>query len=377
LENKRNFIISIPLNYNPDSENRLFTTSAYLLGECQTQDGRLKTEIGIRIDHFYLAGKGFALQSAPAFNPRLNLDFNVFKDLGIARSLDISAGTGLFSSMNNNVLIAEEDYKIKEIKPNRSHTSVLGARVELRGGFIFNIEGYYKYIFDRTYIPISADLEGTKILPRFNGEGKVWGIDILLQKLQSRFWDGWLSYSYSWAKYRDPDAGNADMGYSGGNRGNNWYFPSYHRFHNLNLVLNIKPSPRFNIYTRFGIASGVQLSKRTTDAPYSYPVYVHDPDNPGNNKFIEIYYWPSTRDENRRTTPSLPLDIKLSFFGGNKNGKTKYEIYAAVENILALLYNAQGNTSFNRYTGQVDSGSNAASYEVPIPIPSFGFKISY
>ena len=377
IENGRNIIISVPLNYNPDAENRLFTTSAYLLGEGQTPGGRFKTELGLRLDHFFLMGKGFSLQSKPALNPRLNLDFNVFKDWGIARSLDISAGTGLFSSMNNNVFIAEEEYKISEIKPNRSWTSVLGARIEFKDGVIFNIEGYYKYIFDRTYIPISADLEGTKILPQFNGEGKVWGIDVFLQKFQSRWWDGWLSYSYSWAKYRDPDAGNADMGYSGGNRGNDWYFQSYHRFHNLNLVINIKPSSRINIYTRFGLASGVQFSRRTTDAPYSYPAYLYNPDDHDGGKFIEVYYWPSKRDENNRTTPSLPMDVKLSFFGGNKNGKTRYEIYAAVENVLALLYTAEGNTSFNRYTGQVDTGSNSASYEIPIPIPSFGFKISY
>ena len=374
---KKYLIVSTPLFYNPDVENKLFTTSAYVLGEYNTPDNRLKTELGLRIDHFFLLGNDFSLQSKPALNPRLNLDFNIFKDIGVIRSLDISAGTGLFSSMNNNVYIAEKKYEISEIKPNRSWTSVLGVRAELSGGFIFNIEGYYKHIYDRTYIPISAEFEGAKILPQFNGEGTVWGIDILLQKLQSRWWDGWLSYSYSWAKYRDPNTGNADMVYSGGNTGNGWYFPSYHRFHNLNLILNIKPAPCVNIYTRFGLASGLQLSKRTTDAPYAFPQYVYNPDDLENNKFIEVYYWPSKRDENNRTTPSLPMDIKFSIFGGSENGKTRYEVYLAVENVLALLYTSQGNTSFNRYTGQVDTGSNSASYDIPIPIPSFGFKISY
>jgi len=118
-------------------------------------------------------------------------------------------------------------------------------------------------------------------------------------------------------------------------------------------------------------------SIRTTDAPISYPVYVYDPDHPENNKFIEVYYWPSRRDEKNRTTPSLPMDMKLSIFGSNKNVKTRYEVYMAVENILALIYNSQGNTSFNRYTGQIDEGNTTASYEMPIPIPSFGVKLSY
>jgi len=71
------------------------------------------------------------------------------------------------------------------------------------------------------------------------------------------------------------------------------------------------------------------------------------------------------------------MDLKFSFFGGNKNGKARYEFYFAIENVLGLLYTAQGNTSFNQYTGEVDTGNDSARYEIPIPIPSFGFKISY
>ena len=375
---RQRLIVSVPLFYNPNAENKLFTTSAYAFGEYSTPDSRFKTELGLRMDHYYLLGDDFSLQSTPVLNPRLNLDFNVFKNIGYVQSFDVSAGTGLFSSMDNNIFLAEKQYNIKELKPARSWTSVLGTKLEFSRGIIINVEGYYKKIFDRMYVPVSVDTGGQlDVRPNFNGEGKVWGIDLMLQKLQSRFWDGWLSYSFNWAKYRDPDSGSSDMGFSGGTRGNDWYFPSYHRFHNLNLVLNVKPVPAVNIYTRFGLASGVQLSKRIGDSPLSYPVYVYNPDDPAGNKFIEMFFWPSRRDENNRTTVSLPMDIKLSISGGNKNGKVKYEVYAAVENVLALLYTSQGNTSFNSYTGEVDRGSTSASYEMPIPIPSFGFKISY
>jgi len=370
-------IVSIPLKYDPNAGNDMFTTSGYGLVEYHTPASRFKTELGLRVDHYYLMGEKLSLQSKPALNPRLNVDFNAFKNMGYVQSFDISAGTGLFSSMNNNVFAAEEQYNVTDIKPNRSWTSVLGTRFEFFSDIIFNIEGYYKYIFDRMYTPVSIGVDNLDVRPNFNGEGRVWGIDLLLQKMQSRYWDGWVSYSFNWAKYRDPDAGNADMGYSGGTRGNDWYFPSYHRFHNLNLVLNIKPVSTINIYTRLGLASGVQISRRTASGPQSYPVYVYDPDDPDKNKFIELFYWPSMRDENNRTTLSLPLDVKLSIFGKNNNGKVRSEIYAAIENILGLLYSAQGNTSFNPYTGEIDTGSMSASYDIPIPIPSFGVKISY
>jgi hypothetical protein len=226
------------------------------------------------------------------------------------------------------------------------------------------------------YIPVNVVPGSVNIQPKNDGEGRAWGIDVLLQKLQSRYLDGWISYSFSWVKYNDPEIGNFNAG-MGGARGSEWYFPDHHRFHNLNLIVNFKPTPRINIYTRFGFASGKQIIRRIGDKPESYPVFVYNPDDPGSGQFIEKYFWQYEYDDNYRTTPSFPLDIKFSIFGKNEKGKAQFELYVAVENALALLYTAQGNTSFNAYTGTMDTGSNSANYEIPAPIPSFGIKISY
>jgi hypothetical protein len=374
----RDLRISFPITYYPDAHNSLFTTSGDTLAEYFTPGKRFGAELGLRIDHFVLSGEGIYQQSKPALNPRLNLDFNVFKNKGRVESFDLSAGTGLFSSVNDNIFIAEERYNIPEIKPNRSWTSVVGTKLEFSESINLNIEAYYKYIFDRMYATVRFGLDNVEdVRPHFNGIGRAWGMDIMLRRAQSRFWDGWISYSYSWTKYRDPDGGGADRGISGGSRGSDWYFPGYHRYHYLNLILNIKPSSRVNIYTRFGVASGTQQSRRITPHPESYPVFVFDPDNPANNYFLEKYTWPSVRDENKRTTPSLPMDIKLSIFGKNDHRKTRHELYVAVENVLSLVYSSKGsNTSFNTYTGE-ENPSTTATYGLPIPVPSFGFTFSY
>jgi hypothetical protein len=358
--------VSFPAAFSPNSENFLFTTSGYGLVEYSTPNKRFGAELGLRVDHYYLLGKGFSYGTTPALNPRLNLDFNILKNKWILSSLDISAGTGLFSTVNNMVLRAEEQFDIADVKPNRSWTSVIGTRIEFPDGLNFNIEGYYKYIFNRLYIPVRTGLDNdVEINPQFDGEGRVWGLDMMLQKLQSRYLDGWISYSYSWARYRDP----ASL------RGDEWYFPGFHRFHNLNLVVNVKPVQQFNIYTRFGFASGTQLARRTAPRPTTYPVLMYDDsDIP---KFVQRYEWLSERDENNRTTPTLSMDIKFSYFGKNAAGKTRYEIYFAVENMLSLVYRTQGNTRFNSYTGEIDTGDDSASYGLPVPIPSFGFKLSY
>jgi hypothetical protein len=361
--------------YSTDAENFLFTTSGYGLVEYVTPDKRFNAELGLRVDHYYLLGDGFSYGTKPALNPRFNADYNALKNKWIIESLDISAGTGLFSTMDKAVFMAEKKHNMDDVKPNRSWTSVLGTKITFPEGLIFNIEGYYKYIFDRMYVPVRIDPDEITIRPQFNGEGRVWGIDMMLQKLQSRYWDGWLSYSFSWAKYRDPSSDNANMGISGGTRGNDWYFPGFHRFHTLNLVFNIKPAPQLNCYTRFGLASGTQIARRVASGPTTYPVIMYD--NSGALKLAQRYYWPSVPDENNRTTPALSLDFKFSYFGKNPTGKVRYELYFAVENLLSLVYMSQGNTSYNSYTGEIETGADAASYGLPIPIPSFGVKISY
>jgi len=107
-----------------------------------------------------------------------------------------------------------------------------------------------------------------------------------------------------------------------------------------------------------------------------YPVLIND-DNP---HFIEKIYWSSSNytfpfDASNRTPLAFPLDIKFSIFGGKKNGKARYELYFAVENIFALEYSTDENNRFNDLT--IDKNTNFANFEMPIPIPSFGFKVSY
>jgi hypothetical protein len=367
-----NMYVSFPLALSfPRRENQTFTTSAYGLVEHATPNNRLNTELGLRVDHFYsITNRDFSLQSRPALNPRFNTEYNVFNNQWIIQSLNLTAGTGLFSSINNVILLAGNQFNLTEIKPDRSWTSVVGSRIELNGGFIFNIEGYYKTVFDRAYFPINYGIDGSEMVFQFDGEGRVWGLDFKLQRRQSRLWDGWLSYSFNWTKYRNPNAGMMDGGYFETNIANDWFFPDFHRFHNLNLVLNIKPRPGFNIYTRFGVASGIQIPHLIGDSPMSYPVYIVD-----QNKIIEKFFWPSERDENNRTGLSFQMDLKFSIFGSHRSGKSRFEVYFALENVLAFV-NPKGNPIYNQFTGEVYTGIGS-TYELPIPIPSFGVKFSF
>jgi len=372
----------------PETRNQRFNSSAYILSEYANPAKRFGAELGLRVDHLYFLGKDFSIQTMPVFNPRLNLDYNVLRGGEFVESLDLTFGTGLFSSMNNAIASISVDDSIGdfELKPNRSWTSVIGVKADISGGWSFNLEGYYKYVFDRAYqytiLEPGSELSSRAF--RFNASGIIWGFDLMLQKFESRYWDGWLSYTFTNARYYIPE-------YPVSNRPGEiieygWYYPNFHRFHNINLVLNFRPVKNFNIYTRLGLASG--RPKVVTGEITAYdvelwdengPVLVPDENNPGKFKtqVIKKYKRRSWYDDDSRTTWSVPLDLKLSYSFSNPRNKVQTEIYLAAENLFSLIYKSQANTSFNGYTGQEDTGSDSASYEMPVPMVSIGFKWSY
>ncbi|MDR0878073.1 MAG: hypothetical protein LBN21_08480, partial [Treponema sp.] len=377
-----------------DVDNHGLFSSAYTLAEYTSPNQRFGAEAGIRMDHLYFSGKGFAVPSAPVWNPRINLDFNILKNkdlFGIPNFLEsfsATIGTGLFSSMNENISFIEEGNDgLENLTLNRSWTTVIGTKFEFTEGFSFNIEGYYKQVFNRAHIMADITFESAdsvNVKWGFDGKGQIWGFDLQLQKLTSRYIDGWISYTYTDARYYEPTEG--DYGDSGG--GDDWYYPSFHRFHNFNLVLNIKPVRQFNIALRFGFASGQPTTKVTYGPVYSYPVeqvywdeatgkYLPVLES-GKEVIIQKFRREVTSQEESRGAWSLPLDLKFSFFIFNKKGKVQTEIYLGAENLLSLVYNPQTTrTTFNEYTGKEDTGSTSISYDLPIPMVSFGFKWSY
>jgi hypothetical protein len=358
-----------PVTLSNDVRNQGFFSSGYALVEYTSPQQRFGAELGLRLDHLYFVGKDFSIQTAPAFNPRLNLDFGILKNKGFLDSLSLTVGTGLFSSMNTNLIYMKKDSGIADfdMKQSRSWTSILGTKLDFSQGYSLTIETYIKRVFDRSYL--SFVTRGNDLVPdyHFDGEGRIWGFDLMLQKLEARYWDGWISYSFNHARYRNPSSNAADQDEP------DWYYPSFHRFHNLNLVLNIKPLRSFNIAVRFGFASGAP--KSVVGEVTSYPVSVSNAD--GTETVIEKWKRSSHYSDTERDGFALPLDIKCSFFRFNTRGKVQSEIYVAVENALAFLKTRQSNTTFNSYTGQEDAGSTTATYQLPIPLISLGFKWSY
>jgi len=362
----------------PETKNDHFNSSLYVLTEYSSPEKRFGAELGLRIDHHFYSGDSINLNTVPVFNPRLNIDYNVLRDRGIVESFDLTVGTGLFSSMNNAYIAFDPDnaeINDYDLRPNRSWTSVLGAKIDFKGGWSFNLEGYFKYIYDRIYTLLLMEpaKAATPVL-RSDGNGIVWGFDFMLQKLESRYFDGWLSYTFTFARYHEPKQSSSDFTYL--EDSSSWYYPYFHRFHNVNLVMNFKPTKNFNIYIRLGMASGRPMSKVGAISEYTV-ILLDENNNPVPPYIIKKYKRESGYDDNTRTTWSIPLDLKISYKIFNPRNKVQTEMYLAAENLASLFYVAQANTSFNSYTGTEDKGSDSANYEMPVPMVSVGIKWSF
>jgi hypothetical protein len=363
--------INYPVTNTSDADNHAFNTSGYVVGEWISPSGFFETELGLRLDTFTFWGRDFSVKSAPAFNPRLNMDFHLLKNKGRLDSLSLTLGSGLFSSMTDNVTSLEKgDVDDYELKPNRSWTSLVGINLNFFDHWTLNIETYYKYVFSRAYRINWTNTDSPVINTQyyFDGEGNVWGADLMLQKRGGDFIDGWLAYTFTYARYREPGYVKAESNES--NYRTDGYFPSFHRFHNLNVILNLKPQNKFHIYIRYGIASG--RPKPVVGEIDYYPVLVKE-----TGTYIQKFKRGSYYSDDSRTTLSMPFDIKFSWFFFNKKGRTTGEFYIAVENLASLFYLSRANTTFNQYTGKEDTGSTAAVYELSIPIPSTGIKWSF
>jgi hypothetical protein len=353
--------IWINQHWRSDLLNRGLQSAVYTLLEYRPENSRFAAELGLRGNHFFIAGEGFTLQSLPSLDPRVNLDFTVLEESGPVDLLTLSFGTGLFSTMPGGIqnIDSSSGTGFLDTKQSRSWTTLGGTKIDFSGGISFSLEGYFKYVFDRGYnLSDSSPMGGafSQSTFRFDGESIIWGFDCMLQKSESRFFDGWISYSFINARYRDPQATGSTKNNGG------WYYPDFHRFHTLNIIANYKPVKQVQLTSRLSFASGVPLLET-----------VGIEQDPLTGKYSRIQAY----SDSSRADFVIPLDIKLSFFNYNPAKKVRREIYLNFENLLTLVYRPAGQKDFDSDTGREVPGMSVASYDLPIPLITFGIKWSY
>ena len=371
------------VNYQLDSPaNAQLASGAYGVYDFDLLSGLVTGEAGIRADYSYLYNSDMSLSANPTFGPRLRVEVTPWKNIGWIESLGITAGTGLYSQMPLIANLFNSTMQISSgtISPTRAWFNVVGLDLHGEDDWKISLEAYYKLYFDRLYAVVDESVSPAPTIVRNDGQGYAYGADLLVQKNLGRYWDGWLTYSYSMARYYNPMQPQypGEVTVATENQGNDplgiWYYPSFQRFHTVNLVFDWKPKPGFMVTLTGSLATGAPRAQVGTIQSYA-SVYT----NPatGQQQIIERYSQTDSYSDVLRNDTSCPLDIKLTWSGYYPGSEIRWEYYIGVENVFASLYSPSTNKAFDPFSGDYLSGSGQADFTLGFPIPSFGYKLSY
>lgn len=358
--------------------NRILNSALFALWAFGTQESAVHGELGLRGDHFYLWNDSFKLNTYPVADPRFTIAWTPVKNRLCLDGLTFTAGTGFFSMFPIDAIGADEQYDIKsfEVGPNRAWFQVLGTELDFSEGWSFRLEGYYKHYYNRLYLTGVLDgATGTMdYSAKTDGVGYATGFDLMLQKKDGRYFDGYMTYSFVVSKYKNPTAPQGDWTTTMyGEPLDQWYYPSFHRFHTLNLILNWKPVKGMVVTVKTSVATGTPRKK--AGKIVMYPVAVKNGD--GTTTIIEQYKRTEEYDSSLRNDISCPVDIRIGYARYFTNSKIRHEYYIGAENIFVNLYTPKTNSGFDPFTGKEIADSDKADYGIGIPQISLGYKISY
>lgn len=171
----------------------------------------------------------------------------------------------------------------------------------------FSIEGYYKLFNNIVDYRNGADLIFNETIETeiLRGEGRSYGLELLLRKNQGRF-TGWLSYTLSRTENRvdnlDPQiAINAGA----------WYPANYDKLHDFSIVLNYQLTEKWDLSANFVYQTG-------------------RPVTPPEGRFqYETFSVPVYRDRNSFRIPDYHrLDISANYTPEKKPGKRFYSSWS-------------------------------------------------
>ena len=266
--------------------------------------------------------------------------------------------------VNENVVTGDD------IKQDRAIFSVLGSEVELKGDWKFSIEGYFKYYLNRLYV-VNNEMDPRNVITQAytDGKGYTAGFDFMAQKSVGTKWNGYLTYSFIYARYKNPFKPQySNQRSSREDPLDEWYYPSFHRFNTLNLIVNYKPAPSWTITLKGTLATG---TPRTDGDRYCYPVRLAD------GTVMQRYTRSWFYSDVLRTDISCPVDIRVAHTGTFRHHpKWKWEWYFGAEDIFMNLYSPKGSQKFNQNTGK-DAEDSSVNFNIGIPMISMGLRMSF
>ncbi len=359
--------------------NNILGNAAYVSWNYGKEKDLVQTELGVRFEHMVLfnTSDDFCLNLIPDVSPRASITLTPFKDKGLLDKASFTAGSGLFTSTPRDIMLITNGMGIGDfdLHQNRAIFAVLGADAALTNGWSFKLEAYYKHYLSRIYYyNISTEASGYRdstMVYRDNGKGHIFGVDAMIEKKVGDKWDGYLSYSFVYSRLKNPSVvekndhvqtmSNAPL--------DEWFYPSYHRFHTLNIVSNWHFGKGWTFTVKGTLATGAP--KEEIGNISCYAAVMED------GTVVQRYSRSSIYSDTLRTQISCPVDLRISYQWKTHNDKFNWEFYFALQDIFVNLYSPKGEKSFNSYTGEPSEKAESADFSIGVPIPSLGIKMNF
>lgn len=315
----------------------------------------LSVNAGLHSSVFLVDGKSyFSLQ--PRFSARYLVSDRFSLKAAYAK---MSQNVHLLSSSTINLPTDLWLPTTKRVKPQNAHQVTVGGVYQLKSGFDFSIEGFYKKMTNLIEYKEGASFAGVSTGWEDKiemGKGWSYGTEFLLEKTIGKT-TGWIGYTLSWAQ-RQFD--NLNFGEK--------YFARYDRRHDVSFVLTHKFSKRFDIGLTWVYATGnaVTLPTQVIDDPFIE-----------NNKVQYEYFG---NRNNYRMPAYHRMDVGFNFHKQKKHGVRTWNIsfynaYSRQNPFFMFFQNV--NQSFD--PGDQASGNYRVLKQVsmfPI-IPSFSYSYKF
>lgn len=286
--------------------------------------------------------------------PRLAARYFITEDLSVKAGYDFTRQ--YIHLLSSNVTQSPTDtWKLSDsnVAPQSAQQVSLGLFKTLKDEeYEISLEGYYKTSKNILDYKVGAQLllnqkVETELL---QGEGKAYGIELLLKKTTGRL-NGWVGYTYSKSLVK------LDSKFSSETVNNGNFFPSnFDKPHDLSAILNYRFTKRYSLSTNFLYQTG---------RPITYPIGTF---NYGNAEYT-LY-----SDRNAYRIPDyIRLDIGINIEGNHKIKKLAHSFW----NIS--IYNVLGrNNPYSIYFVTDKNGSvkgyKSSIFSIPVPSITYNFK---
>lgn len=358
--------------------NRIFNSAGFTSWTYGNENSLINSEIGVRGEFvtIYNSKENYTLNMVPQICPRASVNFTPWRQTGKIKSAGFSAGTGLFVSNPRETMMLSKEYGAKnyDLKPNTALFAVLGGNMETENDWKFKLEIYYKHYLSRLYLYTTSDaaedFSRDEMHAKTDGKGHVFGVDAMIEKNVGDSWDGYLSYSFVNARFKNP-AGIRDDQYVSQKTGelDQWFYPDYHRFHTINVVSNWHFGEGWTFTVKGTLATGAPKEK--TGPLTCYAAVMED------GTVVQRYTKSTIYSDTLRNQISCPVDVRISKQWQTHNGKANWEFYFAVQDLFVNFYSPKGEKSFNEFTGEMSDIEESPDFSIGVPLPSIGIKLRF